>query len=53
MLAEGMVRSQSTAAVSHGSTSASGSATTWAAENATRFSVPSSFAGNVRDAARR
>ena len=48
-----MVRSQSTAEVSHGSTSASGSATTCAAENATRFSVPSSFAGKVRDAARR
>ena len=36
-----------------GSLSASGSATVWAAENATRFSVPSSLAGNVRDAARR
>src|SRR3954454_8038497 len=48
-----MVLSQSIAAVSHGSTSASGSATTCAAENATRFSVPSSFAGKVRDAARR
>src|SRR4051812_3224747 len=48
-----MVLSQSIAALSQGSTSASGSATTWAAENATRFSVPSSFAGNVRDAARR
>jgi hypothetical protein len=48
-----IVLSQSIAEVSHGSTSASGSATTWAAENATRFSVPSSFAGNVRDAARR
>ena len=33
--------------------SASGSATTCTAENATRFSAPSSFAGNVRDAASR
>src|SRR5205085_2486333 len=48
-----MVRSQSIAALSQGSLSARGSATTWAAENATRLSVPSSFAGNVRDAARR
>src|SRR5580700_2330806 len=47
-----MVLSQSTAAESQGSTSASGSATTWTAENATRFSAPVSFAGNVRDAAR-
>src|SRR3954452_454523 len=48
-----IVLSQSIAAVSHGSTSASGSATTCAAENATRFSVPSSFAGKLREAARR
>src|SRR5947209_13577524 len=48
-----IVRSQSIAALSHGSTSARGSATTCAAENATRFSVPSSFAGNMREAARR
>src|SRR4051794_6080755 len=48
-----MVLSQSIAAVSHGSTSARESATTCAAENATRFSVPSSLAGNVRDVASR
>jgi hypothetical protein len=45
--------SQSIAAVSHGSLSTRGSATTCAAENATRFSVPSSRAGNTRDAASR
>ena len=43
----------SIAALTQGSLSASGSATTCAAENAMRFSVPSSFAGNVRDALRR
>src|SRR3954464_3945559 len=45
-----MVRSQSIAALSQGSQSASGSATTWAAENATRFSVPSSLDGNFLEA---
>src|ERR1700704_3484848 len=48
-----MVLSQSIAADSHGSQSASASETKCAAENATRFSVPSSFDGNVREAARR
>src|SRR4051812_288285 len=48
-----MVLSQSTAAESHGSLSAKGSVTGWTAENAMRFNGPSTFAGNVREAATR